>query len=259
MSKLEQLIELLVEQEFKTKLGNEIDFRIHERSPRHRDQLGRGWVVHRIEAIIDGEEVGYINISYIPEERFNQQFHSILQYIDKMKGKGLSPGKDYNCPHPCSDHLDDLPLAGQVRAIAGLSYSTMNMFYQSPSKPKVIQPEEMSDSELRKLKDEMIADLKERYGHQFEKFKEFHVNKPLVGYIEVYEPRKRQRIGAALYEKAARWLAETKGLKLYASGIQTDKAKAAWNWLRKNKGAQIGTEVFRDGDRSKVRTYLSYL
>lgn len=105
----------------------------------------------------------------------------------------------------------------------------------------------------------MLNDLSERYEHQFEKFKEFHYDKPLVDYIRVYEPHRRKRIGAALYEKAARWLAETKGLKLYASGIQSNEAKAAWQWLQKNKEANIGKEVFEDGDRTKTRIFLSYL
>lgn len=250
MKQLHELIRLILEQEFHTKDNQPIEFKVYEQSPRKGDDLGRGWIVHLIEAYVDGEKAGYIAISYIPKERFVKEYPSVVQYIDKITGTSLYPGREYGYKLHWSDHFDELPLSAQVRALS--HPLDVNMF--SSYRGNVVQPEEMSKDELKKLKKELIKKLESRYGKRFEEFKDFHMDKPLVDFIRVSEDFQRNRIGVALYEKAARWLAN-KGLKLYASGIQSEEAQKAWEWLRANKGANIGTE--KHGDR--VRTYLSYL
>ena len=113
----------------------------------------------------------------------------------------------------------------------------------------------MSQSELSKIKTKWLASLEKRYGRQFEDFKKFYKGKPLVDYIRVKPDFQRKRIGTALYEKAARWLAK-KGLKLYASGLQSQEAQAAWDRMRREKASNIGTEKH---SKETERTFLSYL
>lgn len=58
------------------------------------------------------------------------------------------------------------------------------------------------------------------------------VDHPFVDFIRVNDDMRRQGIGTALYQYGAKWLAREKGLPLYASGIQTTEAKAAWKFMR---------------------------
>lgn len=251
MEDFEKLIKLIIEQEFFTKEEKPIEFDIHEQSPDKNDQLGRGWVVHKIEAKVDGKPAGYIKISYIPHENFKEEYSNIVQFVDKIRGRSFYPGKKYKSlltkRFRASDDFNELPLKAQV---VGLD----NMIGEWPYYFDRNNPDDHSEEELLELKNQFIERLWEKFGKAFEEFKDFHVEKPLVDFIRVYPDFQRQRIGIALYEKAARWLAE-KGLKLYASGLQSDEAKKAWEWLQKHKGANIGTE--KHGDRTRM--YLSYL
>lgn len=53
------------------------------------------------------------------------------------------------------------------------------------------------------------------------------MNKPLVDYIRVYDQYARQGIGTMLYVEGTKWMNEL-GMDLYASGLQSDEAKAVW-------------------------------
>lgn len=88
---------------------------------------------------------------------------------------------------------------------------------------------------------------------EFAKFRRFHVDKPLVDYIRVYEEHRRQKIGLALYTHVARQLAE-EGFPLYASGIQSEAAQAVWAYMREH---DFPIRVVR-GPYNKSRVILDY-
>jgi hypothetical protein len=113
----------------------------------------------------------------------------------------------------------------------------------------------LSNKEKNEKEKEYLEKVKNKYQSRMENFKNFHVDKPIVDYIRVFDNHRRQRIAIALYEYGAKWMAK-KGMKLYASGIQSDEAQAAWEWLKKNRGANIGREK---SSYDKIRTFLSYL
>lgn len=252
---LEQLIEMILEQEFLTKENEPIEFKIHEVSPSVKDNLNRGWIVHLIEAFVDGKEAGYIKISYIPDEVFDKEYPTVVQYLEKIRGNSLRLPKEHRLARDpsgpweyVSDKLDSFPLWVQVYALDLLDWP----YDLSNDKEKL---KATPESELVKIKKNLIKTLEKRHKKEFADFKKFHKGKPLVDYIRVEPEFQRKRIGAALYEKAARWLAK-RGLKLYASGLQSKQAQAAWDWMRKEKARNIGTERH---SKDKERTFLSYL
>lgn len=108
----------------------------------------------------------------------------------------------------------------------------------------------MNPKEAAAVEKRLLGEYNKRYGKEFLKFKNHWLNKPLVDYIRVTEKFQRQGIGIALYEEGAKHLASM-GLKLYASTSQQPGAKAAWEWLKANAGANVGT----DGKR----LFLSFL
>lgn len=245
MSKsLKEYIRLIIEQEFETKLGQPIDINVIE------DEEGddnRGWIVHRFNAYIDGEPAGYLKVSYIPRERFEKYYKNFVDYTSRIEGRGYSSGFQ-------KQTFDDLSLIDQVKALARIDRAW-------PSYDDQHDLKSMSNEELMNAKKELINLIKDEYPEvirNYKDFENFHVDKPLVDYINVEPQFRRQRIAAALYEYAAKWLVK-RGMKLYASGIQTDAAKAAWEWLKKNKGANIGQEKIKIHNQRKTRTYLSYL
>lgn len=255
--KINALIEAILEQEFFTKSGAEIEFKVYEKSPRKGDGLNRGWVVHLIEAYVNGEEAGYIKISYIPKENFEKEYPTIIHYVDKIHGNRLWPPKDRfekkvpkgaRYPH-WSDHLNKMDLVTQVLSIAPMAYA--NMFHRREewySPEKVKELEGKTEPELKKIKNDLIKVLEKEHGEAFRGFAKFHVDKPIVDYISVEKDFRRKGIATALYLKAAKWLAG-KGMKLHASGIQSKAAQKTWDRMKKDKNINI--KSFKSGDRKR--------
>lgn len=244
MNLLEKYVRLIIEQEFKTKLGQAIDINVIEDEEGNEN---RGWIVHRFNAYINGHPAGYLKVSYIPHERFKEYYNHFADYASRIEGKGYVDTFD-------KKGFKDLSLIDQIKTLARIDRSW-------PSYDSRHDLNSMSNEELLNAKNELTNIIKNDYPEVIKLYKQFanyHVDKPLVDYINVEPNFRRQRIAAALYEYAAKWLAK-RGMKLYASGIQTEAAQAAWKWLKQNKGANIGTEKTKVYNRVVTRTYLSYL
>ena len=223
---LHELIRTIIEDYF-TKNKEPIEFKV---TPNSESDRKSAWVVDKIEAFIHGEPVGYLNISYIPKDSFEKNYPTLFDYLIQ-KGMVHLSKFDINDPEQHKQAL-----------LAASGYGDWN-------KPT------QADLEDPKFFKRLEKWLKKKYGQDYKDFKEFHVDKPLVDYIRVHEPFQRKGIAVALYNYGAKYLAK-KGLKLYASGLQSDAAKAAWDYLRKTQGATLGTEP---GPNGKTRTFLSYL
>ncbi|MFA5489181.1 MAG: GNAT family N-acetyltransferase [Candidimonas sp.] len=184
----------------------------------------RGWIVHKIQAIVDGKEIGYLKISYIPKERFDNHYKSIPDYLDKIEGRPIYP---INGKIEIIDNKIILNNAtfDEMKKIAN------NIYYHANEK----WPLKIPTSRVRLLDfiEENLEKLSKRWKNKFIDFKNFHVDRPIIDYISVSKEYRRMGIGTSLYKKGAE-LMNSKGLKLYASGLQTDSAKATWEFMRKN-------------------------
>jgi hypothetical protein len=169
----------------------------------------RGWRVDRLDAFLHGQEVGYLKMSYIPSDRFRRYYPTIFNYMDQILGKHVLP---YDRRTALYVEL----FAPELKKL--LWYSQHGWSSTEPEGTRV---------ELLRMATQRERELLEgRLGKSFKQFKAFHVNKPIVDYINV--DVRRQGIGTALYFEGARWMSERR-MKLYRSGIQTDEAKMAWN------------------------------
>src|ERR1035437_9981912 len=54
-----------------------------------QDGIKEGWIVHLIEAYAGPEPVGYIKISYVPEDRYRQRFATPFDYAVNESGSYL--------------------------------------------------------------------------------------------------------------------------------------------------------------------------
>jgi len=202
-------------------------------TPDSEGDKNRGWRVDKLEAFINGEQVGYINMSWIPKERFNREFPTILDYLGKIKGKGdfIQKYSRYNLSEPL----------GRIKAM-------LDDIDYTHTKSKNPTLDTMPPNKVVAMEKRFIKDYEKKFGKEFSEFKEHWMDKPLVDYIHVEDGWRRKGIAISLYEEGAKYLASI-GLKLYASSLQQPGAKAAWEWLKTNASNYVG----QDGKR----TFLS--
>lgn len=222
--------EILIE--YQTKEGTEITLRHTEDA----EKIQSPWVVHKIDAYIGDEHAGYIKVSYVPREYLKKFIPNIFSYLTKIKGVNLLPREISHI------HYSKLSHEQLVDSFEMVYYYANHERYPTwdPKEKKYIYKgkfvNEYSKEELIEVYKEFEKVLIKQYGKQFQDFKQFHVDKPLVDYVRVNEPEedpkrfRRKRIGEALYLAATEWM-NSKGMKLYASGLQSDPAKATWEYF----------------------------
>ncbi len=182
----------------------------------------RGWVVHKIEAYLAGENVGYLKISYISSERFKRHYPHLLNYLSKMEGHCVLPFKKKDW------HWKDIPVEELRSSVYVIALEAGFTWTESCSLSE--QAKQVDDKRLMLLMEGLVRKLKKRKTAAFRHFKGYHVDKPIVDYIQVNEGFRRQGIGTALYRAGYRWM-KSKGLPFYASTIQTKEAVAAWKGM----------------------------
>ena len=212
-------------EDFKTKGGQEITFKRITDAEKNEN---RGWQVDKLEAYVGDKKAGYLKLAYIPHLRFHQHYPSIFNYADHF-------GSLQALPYEKRDkHYKEFTSEEQRKMLKDLLHSRVYRGHEYGSEEKIVNDytDRQVLAELKKI-EQMLSDGK--MGVELRKFKNFHKDKPLVDYIKVYDEFQRQRIGEALYREGAKWMKE-KGMKVYASGLQSDKAKASWEHMKKSLG-----------------------
>ena len=190
-------------------------------------QENRGWVVDKVTGTLNGQEAGYLNMSYIPKENFAKFYPSIIDYMNQIEGWWLGKKKD--------------GILQYVRRI--LTHYDMDLLN------KIDRDKERYDE---KWAEELFPILEKEIDHKYKKkflvFKEFWVDKPLVDYILVKNKFVGTGIGYGLYMAGAKWMAE-KHMVLYASTTQSEKAKIVWDKMEKLGKIPIKREQGPYGER----------
>lgn len=205
------------------------------------DNIREGWVVDILEARGPDGPAGHLKLSYVPSETLARWFPSAWHYAARVEGRYYLPGEQLEKPE---EDWSEAELRLALERTAGwLPYPQ--------ERARAAELEAASPARLRELWQEQREQLNARHARAFAEFLEFHLDKPLVDYAEVYragethpytdgvrserEPlersARRQGVASALYEQAALWLAE-RGLALHASGLQSDDAAALWESFR---------------------------
>jgi GNAT superfamily N-acetyltransferase len=195
----------------------------------------RGWQVDQIKAFVDGQEVGYLKLSYIPRERFNRYYPSIFNWLSQMEGKHILPfNKQHLDPFK---HLD----AGEIkRALHNALY-----YYVKLEGLRYNEVESLPDSELLLWLRKAEGAAHTQSGDKFEDFYAYYVNRPLVDYIHVNKDFRQRGIGTALYIAGAKWMAQ-KGMQMYASTLQQPEAAAAWKKMQERGWVKIARMADKD-------------
>jgi GNAT superfamily N-acetyltransferase len=201
----------------------DIEFVIHDPDMTDRRGVDRGYHVARIDAFVDSasfpemEEppnppasvpegkvhIGFIKFTWIPKKEWQRIVPTVWHYSYLFRGY-----------HKFEGYVKD----GKQESL-----------YKAILYDLIWDPTIGPDKAITKAKKKLMPDML--------KFKSQIVDKPFVDYIRVSPEVQRQGVGTQLYIQAAKYLA-TKGLKLHASTLQSDAAKASWEAM-KRKGLPV--------------------
>jgi GNAT superfamily N-acetyltransferase len=213
---------MLVQDIIAEKINTNIRFEYVEDS---EGDNNRGWQVDKVVAYLGEHEVGYLKLAYIPAERFKKWYPSILNYIQQINGSIIFP-HEYRATHWTEIPIDTLRKSiYSIAQVAGVGWHESNSLQE--------QAKTAPDKIVRQMIHSFEIDIEKEKGPLFRRFKKYFVNNPYVDYIKVNDEYKRQGIGTALYRAGYEWM-KSKGMKLHASGTQSDDAKAAWMSLERN-------------------------
>lgn len=240
---------------FKTKDNKPISFTITD----EENKTAKPWVFTKIRAFIYNEYVGYLVIGNITPESFHKYIPTIWHYTFLISGYCFKFDKTYfkNLPDKenkfsnqqkidlvksCNSYWNFTFGNSEAEINKNINLNTVKIFW--PKATKII----------KKLKEKQYNYLK------------LAINKPYIDFIKVnmgetnfdfhdgmkhlttHTDWRRKRIAIALYVFAAEYL-HKKGLKLYASSLQSDDAKEAWKKLE-----ELGLTDF-DGLKRFLKIY----
>jgi len=205
-----------ISQQYQTKDGRPITFK---ELPFNEANDKRGWVVHKIEAYVNGEYAGYINLSYIPKEKWNDIYKgNIWRFRDLALGHSDVPDELLNASDEAiaKDHAD--------------KYGFSSKYWMESEKEKATQ--------------------------EYKMYELYFVDKPIVDFIRTEEKFQRQRVSYALHQYANEWLKNNFGLHLWLSYCRTDNGKCFYDSklleLKKYKYPQKMTDGYR-----RTREYVA--
>lgn len=191
------------------------------------------WSLDKVTAFVNGKEAGYLRVSYIPRSTVAVQLgDGALSYAGKVRG---------HCFYPFDDrdkNFSDLSRSAQESFLVSAYWHLKQVDFSMSRDILSLWDNNKITGAFEELKDAATR----IYGHDFEAFLKFHVDKPVVDYIKTHAGFRGIGIGHALYLEGARWLA-SRGMRLYASGLQSDSAKESWNRLDSDGLVMV------DGDR----------
>lgn len=184
----------------------------------------RGWITDRVRAYLDGKQVGYAKVAYIPSDRFERYYPGILNYITQISGNSVLPHKYKSTPW---QQIPPEELADSIYFMAlhaGMGWTESNQLSRTAKEagPQRIQI--------------VVAELEQRLikekGNLFKQFKKYYVDKPVIDFLHVDEEYRNQGIGTGLFDAAARWMRH-RGLPLYATSGQKGYTEQIWKGLEK--------------------------
>lgn len=204
--------------QYKTKEDKEITF---QELPFNENNDKRGWIVHRINAFINNEYAGYINLSYIPKEKWDSIYHGNI-----WKFRHIALGH-YDIKDELIEKNDDQAIAEdhfQKYGHGGMSKELYDRMYHDPSKT---YEECMVDD--RENATYWMESEKEKALNEYKMFELYFVDKPIVDFIRTEEKFQRQHVALSLHQYANEWLQKNFGLHLWLSYCRTDMGKCFYD------------------------------
>ena len=182
----------------------------------------RGWRIDQVSVKHGGEEIGYLKMAYIEKDRFANYYPTIFNWLDQIKGQIIMPRPDDYTSISWDDarkrHYRDFStseLKGFLKRMAVYRFQS--------GKSRNIDTHDHDT--LMTLAEKAEAEMAERYGREFKKFKTYYCMKPIDDFVRVNKDYQRHGIAELMYRVAVKYL-EERGMHLYLSTIRQPAAEA---------------------------------
>lgn len=205
------------------------------------------WQYDQIDAVLDGQKIGYIRVAYINGtniERF--QAEPLLLAYDVLSERSLY--KTEYVRNSCAQKLTETNIP---KLFNQAQYTAFLLHKKGSLEPVLDALKQMDDDQL---KDFVQSKSKQIWKVLFQKDRikthaQYHFCRPDVDFIRVDDAFLGQGVGTQLYHEAAQWMAE-KGMVLHSSTLQEDGAVRAWERMKESGEADV---LCIDGERSRYR------
>lgn len=198
------------------------------------DNLSDAWILHKLTAYVDNNRAGYLKISYIPANKMKKYYPTIVQYLTLQGKLHITSLSSRNIDFVLSDIsklVDPHP--------KWLANTHEHLKWPHEKKEEVLQ--------------NYVKILNDKYGEEYIDFKNMYTDNPYVDFINVSEDHRRNHVSIALYEEGTRWM-NSLGMRLYASSLQSNEAKAVWQYL--SKIFTLKYDTFKWYNKIIKRTYI---
>ena len=193
----------------------------------------RGWQVDKISAIVEGEEVGYLKLAFIPRERFVRYYPCVFNFMDQIKGHIILPRpKNYTdndaWREASTKHYLDYNIS-ELRSFL----NSLNLAVGRHDISKELAGDTFEELVNRAVGMESFIMNQHQLGKDFKKFETYYVNKPIDDFIRVERDYQREGIAEYLYKVGVKLL-ESRGLPFYLSTVRQSAAEALAEKFRVN-------------------------
>lgn len=198
--------------------------------------LNKDWVGDKVVASLNGQEIGYLKIRYIPMDRMEKSYSTIFPYI-----------AEYSSWYGIGEAFEKNDLSGLVAALGKYVHDV------ELNKMRVVDIKNQDSLWLKNKLAQLIKNIPKGMVKEYKKFKAHWADAPLVDFINVDDKFKGGGVGFGLYMAGAMWLAD-KNMCLHASSLQSVEAKKSWDNMAA-KGLPVKKYKNAGGE---VRTCLDY-
>lgn len=194
-----------------------------------------GHIVHRLELHVPGEsnsggseafygdEVGYINVTYIPSDVWEKRYTGdwgLIRWGSDFRGWTGFTDFTRN-----GDEVEKWLHKDMVTTVDYLSRQVDSHCNWLCNTGEIA---EMTENELEVAFDYYTDKLWEWHKEDYKATREFHVDKPRIEFIRVAKRHRRKGYGMRLYKRMAKELDRRYGFPMYAAQLQREEAEAAW-------------------------------
>lgn len=231
---------MLLTEIFRERLPN-LHFEYVDDSERNKDHSSP-FAVDIISAYNDIQEVGYLKISYMPRKNWNTFFPGILNFVVYL-GHRFFPSEYATTP------WKKIPIEVLRKHLVHGRLHIENHVSSAEQR----RMETLTDDQVYQEWENLEKIAKTKYGKRMREYQQYFVDKPFVDFIRVHPEFQRQKIGSALYKAGYEWM-KSKGMKLRASGTQSDQASQAWTDME--KAGYVEKEPAQWANKNIERRYL---
>jgi hypothetical protein len=213
--------------------GRLVDLHVHDTIQINDKSRDEPWIDHLVCAHFTefrgdpdhDRAYAYLRIAYIPQDRWAMFYPDIFAYLTRRGHDILSEDRHHKGgprrPHWRKLERDILErLANRCERYLRGGYVRDPVDRSAMDRKALIaEIAEMERLCVKKARD------------SFEKFRDFHLERPYVGFIQVEDEHpdcRRNRLALALYLTGSLWLSENRGLLLHGSDLARPEAEAAW-------------------------------